>query len=94
MRCPVCRAENSEGPLCRRCRADLSLLFTLEEQRRQLLEAAAALARTDVNEAVRLAAAAHDLRQGDDSARLLALGRLLQRDFAGAWEAYSKRAGA
>lgn len=34
MRCPVCRAENDRGPNCRRCRADLSLLFALEKQRR------------------------------------------------------------
>ena len=27
MRCPVCRADNTEGPQCRRCRADLSPLF-------------------------------------------------------------------
>jgi hypothetical protein len=28
------------------------------------------------------------LRHGADTARLLAIGRLLQRDFAGAWQAY------
>ena len=30
--CPVCRAENAERT-CRRCRADLGLLFDLESQR-------------------------------------------------------------
>ena len=30
IRCPVCKAENSQGPTCRRCKADLSLLFRLE----------------------------------------------------------------
>jgi hypothetical protein len=30
--CPVCRAENAERT-CRRCRADLGLLFDLELQR-------------------------------------------------------------
>ena len=39
MRCPVCKADNAEGPLCRRCRADLKLLFALEEQRQRSLEA-------------------------------------------------------
>ena len=33
MRCPVCTAESDTGPSCRRCRADLSLLFRLEEER-------------------------------------------------------------
>jgi hypothetical protein len=91
MRCPVCRAENTEGPLCRRCRADLSLLFTLEEQRRRLLEAAAACAaRGDHGETIRLAVTAHELRRGADSWRLLALGCLLQCDFALAWECYTR----
>ena len=40
MRCPVCRAENDQGPQCRRCRADLGLLFGLEKRRRQALDAA------------------------------------------------------
>ena len=40
MRCPVCRAEVEQGPNCRRCRADLAMLFTLEEQRARALAAA------------------------------------------------------
>src|SRR5262245_18165975 len=31
--CPVCRAENTTGPACRRCRADLSLLMSVEARR-------------------------------------------------------------
>lgn len=30
--CPCCRAANASGPQCRRCKADLGLLFALEEQ--------------------------------------------------------------
>jgi hypothetical protein len=30
--CPVCRAENAERT-CRRCRADLGMLFDVEAQR-------------------------------------------------------------
>jgi hypothetical protein len=87
MRCPVCRAENTSGPQCRRCRADLALLFALEDQRAHLLAAArTALTRADGREVVRLAAAAQDLRDGDDVRRLRALGHLLQRDFAAAWQ--------
>ena len=37
MKCPVCRAENDQGPQCRRCKADLALLFTLADQRRSAL---------------------------------------------------------
>src|SRR5262249_17865113 len=33
MRCPVCKAENAQGPACRRCKADLSLLFAVEARR-------------------------------------------------------------
>ena len=33
MQCPVCKADNAQGPLCRRCKADLSLLFRLEARR-------------------------------------------------------------
>src|SRR5438552_3075018 len=38
--CPVCRAANDQGPACRRCRADLSLLFVLDAQRQARLAAA------------------------------------------------------
>ena len=33
IRCPLCKADNLEGPACRRCKADLSMLFRLEERR-------------------------------------------------------------
>jgi hypothetical protein len=89
MRCPVCRADNATGPSCRRCRADLSLLFEVEERRQRALAAAARYAaRIEGARAAHFAAEAHLLRRDEDSRRLLAIGRLLQRDFAGAWEAY------
>ncbi len=90
MRCPVCRAEVERGPQCRRCRADLSLLFALEDQRRHVLrEAYRAFDRGDMSDAVTLADHAHNLRQDEESARLLAVGCLLQRDFASAWRVYA-----
>jgi hypothetical protein len=93
LRCPVCRADHATGPQCRRCRADLSLLFALEDQRAQLLAAAhAAVVRAEGGEAVRLAEAAKQLRDGEDVRRLLALGHLLQRDFTAAWRAYAAAA--
>ena len=89
MRCPVCRAENDRGPNCRRCRADLSLLFDLEARRRRAVgRARAELGRGRAQEALALLDEAEALRHGDDVRRLRAVAHLLQRSFAGAWRAY------
>jgi hypothetical protein len=95
MRCPVCKAENApaipgEGPLlCRRCKADLTLLFQLEQQRDQALsEAHAALAAGQWARAVTQAQAADWMRSDEDSRRLLAVAHLLNRNFAQAWACY------
>jgi hypothetical protein len=48
MRCPVCKAENDQGPACRRCKADLALLWAVEARREALLiSARQRLARRD-----------------------------------------------
>jgi hypothetical protein len=87
MRCPVCRAENDQGPYCRRCRADLSLLFRLEEQRRRALERARGeLARGRTEAALALLNQAEALRRGDDVLRLRAVTLLVRREFARAWQ--------
>jgi hypothetical protein len=89
MRCPVCKADNVQGPLCRRCKTDLSLLFALEEQRRRaLVEARDYLRRGQWPEAVQRAAEAVRLRGDRESRRLQATAQLLGRDFAAAWESY------
>ncbi len=89
MRCPVCKAENAQGPACRRCKADLSLLFLLEEQRaRALAEAGRLLAAARADEADARAAEADWLRSDEESRRLRAATRLMRRDFAGAWALY------
>jgi hypothetical protein len=89
IRCPVCRADNPEGPSCRRCRADLTLLFRLEGQRERALGQARRYALAGEGaETLREARRAHALRAGEDSRRLLALGHLLSRDFAEAWRRY------
>jgi hypothetical protein len=94
MRCPVCRADNVAGPQCRRCRADLSLLFEVEDQRRRVLaQAAAAVQQGDGGRVSRLAEEAQSLRRDAESARLLAIGRLLQGDLAGAWQTYQALTG-
>jgi hypothetical protein len=89
MQCPVCKAENTQGPACRRCKADLSLLWALESRRELLLAAARRdLARADWQRTVTEAESAARLRQGDDAGRLVAAGRLLGRDFPWALRAY------
>jgi hypothetical protein len=89
MRCPVCKAENGQGPSCRRCKADLGLLFALEGQRaRTLGEARDALARGWWRHAHECAARAHALRCDEESARLFAVAALLDGDFYEAWRRY------
>jgi hypothetical protein len=95
MRCPVCKAENSQGPACRRCKADLSLLFALEGRRgRTLAEARAALAEGRWPEAHARAELADHLRSDEESLRLLAVAALLDRDFHQAWRCYRAAKGA
>lgn len=82
MRCPVCRAENADAT-CRRCRADLSLLATLEEARRHaLVQAAHAAAGGDGPATLQYAKEAHRLRSDAESWRWLAVGSVLLRDYA------------
>jgi hypothetical protein len=91
MRCPVCRAENDQGPQCRRCRADLGLLFRLEEQRDRALAAARhSLAEADAWLALAHLDEAEELRQDQESRRLRAVTCLLMRDFDGAWRCYTE----
>jgi hypothetical protein len=89
MRCPVCRAENDRGSQCRRCRADLGLLFRLEEQRRAALdEAQRSVGRGQLRRALVLLDGVDALRRDAESARLRAAVALLQRDFDAAWLQY------
>jgi hypothetical protein len=89
MRCPVCKADNAQGPQCRRCKADLAVLFDLEGARRARLDDARGhLAQGRWPEAAAAAAEADWMRRDAESRRLLAVARLLNRDCAGAWECY------
>jgi hypothetical protein len=89
LRCPVCRALVEHGPQCRRCRADLSMLFALEDQRRQMLLAAyRCFARGEWEQVLALAHDADALRRDEETTRLVACACLLRRDFPGAWLAY------
>src|SRR5262249_51518438 len=96
MRCPLCKADNVQERTCRRCKADLSLLWQVEERREALLASARChLAGVggrkigvDEDAAGENAAAAGRLRAGVDALQVTALAKLLGRDFAGAWRAY------
>jgi hypothetical protein len=89
MRCPVCKADNPQGPQCRRCKADLSLLFALEKKRSQrLAEARCCFRRGEWQAAVAHAQTANWLRGDEDSWQLAAVAHLLNRDFARAWQCY------
>lgn len=89
MRCPVCKGDNSQGPQCRRCKADLTLLFTLDEQRQMLLDQARrALASGQAAQGIESAEQADWLRSDNDSRRTLALAYLLSGQFSQAWEYY------
>jgi hypothetical protein len=86
IRCPVCKADNTSGPTCRRCKADLSLLFALEDQREDATRAAsAALVERRYAEAHRAGLRADHLRRDEASRRLVALTALLCGDHALAW---------
>jgi hypothetical protein len=91
MRCPVCKAENSVGPSCRRCKADLGLLFTLQARRREFLDAARGnLAAGNWPAAAHAAESADRLQNDDESRQLVAVAQLFGRDFAAAWEWYCR----
>jgi len=89
MRCPICRAQVDQPPQCRRCRADLSLLFTLEGQREQALaEARECLRAGRWRRSLALAEGVDTLRHDEVSRQLLAVLHLLRRDFDQAWKSY------
>lgn len=91
LKCPVCKAENSTPPTCRRCKADLSLVFALERDRAATLaRARSALAAGRPREARTLVAQAELVREDEDSARLAAVAALLAGDSREAWTRYSR----
>ena len=91
--CPCCKASNDDGPNCRRCKADLALLFAIEADRTATLERARSLvAGLNFDEAIAALDRANHLRQGDDFVRRKAAVKLLQRDFAGALRVYHELA--
>jgi hypothetical protein len=79
--CPACRATNTERS-CRRCKADLGLLFDLEARRQSRLAAAvSALRERDWHASLEHAHAAWDIRNGLDAGQLIACIHLLRGRF-------------
>jgi hypothetical protein len=91
MQCPVCRAALTQGPQCRRCKADLTLLFALEAQRAGHLAAARArAARGDCNSALAHLDRAEHIYPDAASFRCRAVVYLLLRDYPRAWKLYRR----
>jgi hypothetical protein len=87
----VCKAENAERPACRRCKADLSLLWALEERRAWALAAARrALAAGRLTEGMIFVGEVEGIRSDEQSSRLAASTQLLSGDFVGAWRRFPK----
>jgi hypothetical protein len=85
LRCPVCRAENTAVPLCRRCRADLSLLAAVEARRDgHLARARVALRDGRLADARDELTRAEELRTGPDVRQIRACLFLLSGDFSAA----------
>ncbi|MBL8798557.1 MAG: hypothetical protein JNM56_31970 [Planctomycetia bacterium] len=95
LRCPVCRAEWTDAPQCRRCRADLALLNAVESERRRLLARAGERLREGrPAAALTLAEQAAALRPTVEGSQLAAVAQLLKRNFAAAWHSYQQAQGA
>ena len=85
LNCPVCRAENSTGPTCRRCRADLSLLMAVEARRdHHVASAKAAMQDGRLDDALEDLSKAEGLHSGVDLGKLRACVYLLAGDYPAA----------
>jgi hypothetical protein len=87
--CPVCGLAGQEGPVCRRCKADLGLLCSLEQSRQELLaRGRGLLCQARSAEALSATRRALALRRDRQGVRLLALCYLMRHEFAEALAAY------
>jgi len=92
--CPACKATNDIGPNCRRCKADLQLLFDLESQRQALLaQVDDALQRQSWSEALGHLATCAEIRLDAEVWQRRAVYHLLRREFGAAWAAYRRTTG-
>jgi len=90
LRCPVCRADNTSGPNCRRCKADLSRLIDVETCRaRHVALAQYALTSERYDDALEALTQAEEVRAGSDLQRMKACAYLLAGNFSAALREYS-----
>jgi hypothetical protein len=88
--CPNCKANNESGPLCRRCKSDLSLLFQAFERRAwTMLQAGISLRNGQLLDCKRYLEEAELIQPGLDIDRMKAVSHLLNRDFAAAASWYT-----
>ncbi len=94
LRCPVCKAENTAGPACRRCRADLSLLVAVEARRDfHLSLARVAIRDGQYDTALEELDLGNELRCGTDILPLRAAVSLLAGDYAAALAEHQRLGG-
>jgi hypothetical protein len=89
--CPTCKATNSQGPQCRRCRTDLSKLFALMNLREEIIDRSRlALSEDEPSIAAAELSEAVALKSDPDVFKLLALSSLMQGDYEGAFNMYER----
>jgi hypothetical protein len=85
LNCPVCRAENTTGPACRRCRADLSLIMAVEARRdHHIATARSAMRDGRFDDALDELSKAEELHSAGDIRQMRACVYLLAGDFPAA----------
>jgi hypothetical protein len=90
----VCRAAIAGGDVCRRCKADLSLRWSVERQREGAIGAARRAAIIgDFESSFGHIQQANELRYDRDLAQLRAVVHLLRGDFAASWSEYRTATG-
>jgi len=88
--CPNCKANNESGPLCRRCKSDISLLFQAFDRRAWVLrQSEISLRNGQLLESKCYLEEAELIQPGIEIDRMKAVIHLLNRDFAAAASWYT-----
>lgn len=84
--CPCCKATGNDSSTCRRCKADLTPIARMDEQRAQLFDSIRIyLGQGQLTQAEALLNKAERLDTDQASRQLRAMLYLLQRDHHQAW---------
>ena len=90
MLCPVCRADNDAPSACRRCKADLTLVWQMHQTRAELVgRAQSALVRRQLTHADYFIRQAEAIERDAETGRLRAVLSLLRGDFSAALASYA-----